>query len=136
MRCMSSEAPPPERVDHDETLALKRLLYFQFFMLTGLLAFGLPGSLALEGAPIGDFLTGIYGAALCMHAFFLWRLWVIEPRFRGYYLAVLAIVVLVPWIAWAAKRYADMHAGLVGAAAFVIIAITAFITLGRKRTPA
>lgn len=133
---MAPPAPPSDSADRDETLALKRLLYFQFFILTGLLAFGLPGSLALQGAPIGGFLSGLYGAALCMHAFFLWRLWVIEPRFRGHYLAVLTIVVAVPWIAWAAKRYGGMDAGVVGAAAFVLISISAFFTLGRKRPPA
>lgn len=130
---MNTDAPETQHAG-DETLAFKKLIYFQFFVLTGLVALALPGSLAIEGGAISDLSLRFYGAALCTHLLFLWLLWRMEPRFRSHYLAVLAVVLVVPWTAWAAKRFFDLDATIVGGAAFVIVVASTFVALSRGRS--
>lgn len=135
METTTPPTPEPTTPDSDETRAFQKLIYFQFLVLTGIVVLALPGALALEGSPLSDFRPSFYIAALSMHLIFVWRLWTLEPRFRPHYVTALAVVLLVPWIGWAAKRFLDFDASVVGAGAFVVIIASALFTLARRPAP-
>ena len=121
---MSSPESPTDVPDlskpEPEDQALRRLMLFQFAVLSGLFALGLPGLFVVGKV---DQLHSLYYPVVGIHLFFLWRLYRFDPAMLPWVQGFLLVVVVLPWCIWALGRFLGIDWYLSAPTLFVIFVL-------------
>jgi len=99
-----TEAPEPGAREPEDR-ALRRLLLFQFAVLSGLFALGFPGLFVIGGTP---HLHPLYYPVVGIHLFFLWRLIRLDSRMLPWAVGFCLVVIVLPWAVWALRVFLDV----------------------------